>query len=265
MGYFHQGHLSLIRIARQKADVVVVSIFVNPFQFGPKEDFKSYPRDLDRDMKMALKEKVDFIFHPSEQEMYPKNYSTYVEVTELDKYLCGASRPGHFKGVVTVCTKLFNIIRPHFAVFGQKDAQQAFIIKRLVRDLNLNMEIIMGPIIREDDGLAMSSRNEYLNQEQREQAVCLYKSLKLAESLIKDQGERDPQRIINQMEGLINRLASQSEIDYISIVDTQNLKPVDRIQGELLIALAVWIGKARLIDNIILTTPEKADKTDIKE
>ena len=256
MGYFHDGHLSLMKIAREKADVVVVSIFVNPLQFGPREDIDRYPRDLEGDIHNAELSGVDIIFYPTEEEMYPEHYSTFVEVKELDRFLCGASRPGHFKGVVTVCSKLFNIVRPHFAVFGQKDAQQAFIMKRLVKDLNFGIEIIIAPIVREADGLAMSSRNAYLNAEQRAQAVCLFKSLRLAEELILVKKVKDPQEVISSMRNLINQIAPQGKIDYISIVDTKMLKPVDKmvdkLSGELLIALAVWIGKARLIDNVIV-------------
>ncbi len=252
MGYFHNGHLSLMKIARQKADTVVVSIFVNPLQFGPREDLDRYPRDLQGDIQSAELSGVDIIFCPNEEEMYPSDYSTFVEVKELDRFLCGASRPGHFRGVATVCTKLFNIVRPHLAVFGQKDAQQAFIIKRLVRDLNFDLEIVIAPIVREADGLAMSTRNTYLNTEERQQAVCLYKSLRLAEELILSRGVREAETVISNMRKLINEIAPQGKIDYISIVDTKNLKPVDKLSGELLIALAVWIGKARLIDNTIV-------------
>ena len=252
MGFFHKGHLSLMKIARRKADIVVVSNFVNPLQFGPAEDLNKYPQDIKRDTKLAESIGVDFMFIPSSEEMYPDNFSTYIEVKRLDKYLCGASRPGHFKGVVTVCSKLFNIVNPHFVVFGQKDAQQAFIIRRLIRDLNFNIELIIAPIVREADGLAMSSRNLYLDDKQRKEAICLYKSLKLAEKLIFVDGVRDTKKIIKNMEQFIKETVSSANIDYISIVDTKELKPIDKLSGEVLIALAVWIGKARLIDNTII-------------
>ena len=189
MGYFHEGHLSLFRIARKKGDILVVSIFINPIQFGPTEDFKSYPRDLERDKSLAEKEKVDVLFVPSEKDMYPEGYQTFVEVTKLTNHLCGLSRPGHFKGVTTVVAKLFNIVKPHIAFFGFKDYQQYLVIKRMVKDLNFSIEIVGCPIVREPDGLAMSSRNTYLTPEQRKSALSLFKGLKLAQEMI-DKGER---------------------------------------------------------------------------
>ncbi len=253
MGYLHEGHLSLFRIARKKSHILVVSIFVNPLQFGPSEDFKEYPRDLERDLKLCEKENVDIVFVPDEKEMYPDGFSTYVEVRNLDEELCGKFRPGHFRGVATVVLKLFNIVKPHLAVFGLKDAQQYFIIKRMVRDLNLGVEIIPGPTMREEDGLAMSSRNVYLNEEERKQALALYKSLMLAKNLI-ESGERDPNKIIKEMEELILDNAPLAKIQYIQIVDTKNLKPVNEMKGEVLVALAVFFGKTRLIDNVIIST-----------
>lgn len=250
MGYLHEGHLSLVRIARERSNVVVMSIFVNPTQFGPGEDFHSYPRDFNRDVKLAEKEGCDIIFYPTVEEMYPQGYATYVNVERLTEGLCGRSRPGHFRGVTTVVTKLFNIVKPHIAVFGQKDAQQAFVIKRMVRDLNFDIEIVVGPTIREKDGLAMSSRNTYLSERERKDALVLYQSLKLAQNLLSS-GERDPKKVVKEMEKLI-RTKKSALIDYISIVDSENLQEVERIEGEVLIALAVKIGKARLIDNIII-------------
>jgi len=252
MGYLHEGHLSLFRIARKKSHILVVSIFVNPLQFGPNEDFKEYPRDLERDLKLCEKENVDIVFVPNEKEMYPENFSTFVEVKNLDQELCGKFRPGHFRGVATVVLKLFNIVKPHLAVFGLKDAQQYFIIKRMVRDLNLDIQIIPGQTIRENDGLAMSSRNVYLNDEERKQASVLYKSLMLAKKLIED-GERKSQKIISEMEKFITENAPLSKIQYIQIVDTKELKPLEILEGEVLIALAVFFGKTRLIDNIIIS------------
>ncbi|HBF69599.1 MAG TPA: pantoate--beta-alanine ligase, partial [Thermotoga sp.] len=194
MGYLHEGHLSLVRRARDENDVVVVSIFVNPTQFGPNEDYERYPRDFERDRKLLEKENVDCIFHPSVEEMYPPDFSTYVEETKLSKNLCGRSRPGHFRGVCTVVTKLFNIVKPHRAYFGQKDAQQFRVLRRMVRDLNMDVEMIECPIVREPDGLAMSSRNVYLSPEERQQALSLYQSLKIAENLYLN-GERDAEKI----------------------------------------------------------------------
>lgn len=250
MGYLHQGHLSLIKRCKEKSDFVVVSIFVNPTQFGPDEDYNRYPRDFDRDKELLEKEGVDVIFYPDKKSMYPENYSTYVRVKGLTEVLCGRSRPGHFEGVTTVVTKLFNIVKPDVAVFGQKDAQQAFVIKRMVRDLNFDIEIDVAPIVREIDGLAMSSRNIYLSEEERREATILYESLKRAKELI-ERGERDARRIIKEMGRMISE-KPRARIDYISIVETENLREVEEIEGEVLIALAVWFGKARLIDNIII-------------
>ncbi len=253
MGYLHEGHLSLFRIARSKMDKLVVSIFVNPIQFGPNEDYAIYPRDEEGDIEKCRKEGVDVVFIPSLEEMYPEDFSTYVEVKGLDEELCGRYRPGHFRGVTTVVLKLFNIVKPNLAVFGLKDAQQYFIIKRMVRDLNLDIDIIPGPTVREKDGLAMSSRNVYLNTEERKQAIHLYRSLMLAKELI-EKGERNPKTIIEAMEKHLKENAPLGRIQYIQIVDTKRLKPVDRIEGEVLVALAVFFGKTRLIDNIIVST-----------
>ncbi|MFN3282706.1 MAG: pantoate--beta-alanine ligase [Pseudothermotoga sp.] len=250
MGYLHQGHLSLVRRSRAENDVTVVSIFVNPTQFGPNEDYKSYPRDLNRDLSMLEKEQVDFVFAPEVEEMYPKGYSTYVNEESLSRYLCGKSRPGHFRGVCTVVTKLFNIVKPHRAYFGQKDAQQFRVIRRMVRDLNMDVEVIECPIVREPDGLAMSSRNVYLSTQEREQALALNRALKLAESLHKS-GEKNASRIIEKMTDYLSTF-DKLKIDYIEIVDEESLEPVTRIDNKVIVALAVWIGKARLIDNVIL-------------
>ncbi|HEY8542109.1 MAG TPA: pantoate--beta-alanine ligase [Pseudothermotoga sp.] len=250
MGYLHQGHLSLVKRSKAENDITVVSIFVNPTQFGPNEDYTSYPRDLKRDLSMIEKEGVDFVFVPEVEEMYPKGYSTYVNEESLSKYLCGKSRPGHFRGVCTVVTKLFNIVKPHRAYFGQKDAQQFRIIRRMVRDLNMDVEVIECPIVREPDGLAMSSRNVYLSTQEREQAVALNKSLKMAESLYRS-GEKNASRII---EKILDYLSSfdKLKVDYVEIVDEESLEPVSQINKKVIVALAVWVGKARLIDNIIL-------------
>lgn len=250
MGYLHEGHLSLVRESVKENDVTVVSIFVNPIQFGPGEDFNRYPRDIERDKKLLEKEGVDYLFFPSNEEMYPAGYKTFVEVNELGKKLCGKSRPGHFKGVTTVVLKLFNIVQPDRAYFGQKDAQQAIIIKKMVQDLNMDVEIVVMPIVREEDGLAMSSRNVYLDEDERKNATVLYRSLKEAEKLIKG-GERDAEKIKNRMREIVMSYP-KAVIDYIEIVDTEELNPVNPIKGKVLIALAVYIGKARLIDNIIV-------------
>jgi len=250
MGYLHEGHLSLIRKARKENDLVVVSIFVNPIQFGPKEDFKRYPRDLKRDMKMAEEVGADLIFYPDAKDMYPDGFKTYVNVEELSDKLCGKFRPGHFKGVATVVAKLFNIVSPDIAYFGQKDAQQAIIIKRMVKDLNIPIKIKVLPIVREKDGLAMSSRNTYLNGKEREDALVLYQALNLAKDLIK-RGITDTDKIIKRMRQLIKK-KKNTKIDYIEIVEMDNLNPLKVISDNCLIALAVWIGKTRLIDNMII-------------
>lgn len=250
MGYLHEGHLSLIREARKNNDLVVISIFVNPAQFGPKEDYKRYPRDFRRDKRLAERAGVDVIFYPSTKEMYPDGYHTSVEVTDITERLCGKSRPGHFKGVTTVVTKLFNIVQPDVAYFGQKDAQQAIVIRRMVEDLNMDLKIKVMPIIREPDGLAMSSRNVYLSKKERLDARVLYESLNLAKKLIRS-GVDDTDKIKSRMKELINS-KRKARIDYISIVDIQNLKEVKRIKKVTLIALAARFGKTRLIDNVII-------------
>ena len=249
MGYLHEGHLSLVRTAKKHTDVVVMSIFVNPTQFGLGEDFDKYPRDFKRDEELARTAGVDVVFYPSVNEMYPEGYATFVNVENLSDTLCGSSRSGHFKGVATVVTKLFNIVKPEIAYFGQKDAQQAIILKKMAQDLNMDVDIRMLPTVREKDGLAMSSRNTYLSGEERSDSVCLYHSLKRAEDLI-DKGERDSRKVIKAMEDVIKEKKS-ARIDYISIVNTGNLKELKTLSGEALIALAVFIGKTRLIDNII--------------
>ncbi|MEO0276321.1 MAG: pantoate--beta-alanine ligase [candidate division WOR-3 bacterium] len=249
MGALHEGHLELIREARKKSDFLVVSIFVNPIQFGPKEDYKEYPRDEKGDIEKCEKEGVDIIFMPDVEDMYEKNFSTYVEVKNLTKTLCGKYRPGHFKGVTTVVTKLFNIVKPHLAFFGWKDAQQLIVIKKMVKDLNFDIEIIGIETVREKDGLAMSSRNVYLNEEERKEAPYLYKALLYGKELI-EKGERDARKVKEEIKKFINRNAPKGKIQYVEIVDIENLKPLRKIKGEIMIALAVFFGKARLIDNI---------------
>lgn len=250
MGFLHEGHMSLIRKARQDTDCVIVSIFVNPAQFGPKEDFRKYPRDLKNDLGLCEKVGADIIFTPKPKDMYPDSYSTYVDVERITRGLCGASRPGHFRGVATVVMKLFNITAPDIAYFGQKDCQQAVVIKKMAEDLNMNVRIKVMPVVREKDGLAMSSRNVYLNPEERVQARSIYKSLKLAKELF-DNGEKDAGKIINKMKRIVER-QPEAKIGYIKIVDTKNLSCIKKISGKALVAIAVWAGKTRLIDNIIL-------------
>jgi len=256
MGYLHEGHLRLIDIARQHSDFVVVSIFVNPTQFGPHEDFASYPRDFERDRKLCEARGADLIFAPEVSEMYPERSLITFQIEKLADRLCGARRPGHFNGVVLVVSKLFNIVRPDIAVFGQKDAQQLIIIKRLVQDLNFPVRIISAPTVREPDGLAMSSRNVYLSPTQRAQSTVLYRALQKAKALI-ESGERDAKRVIAEMERVI-ATASEAKIDYIEIVRVSDLQPIEKLDGLVLIALAVYFGKARLIDNIILDVSDRA-------
>ncbi len=250
MGYLHEGHLSLVKRARAEDESVVVSIFVNPTQFGPKEDFRDYPRDTERDLAMLEKEQTDVVFMPSAEEMYPPQYSSWVEVSKVTERLEGASRPAYFKGVTAVVAKLFNIVRPTRAYFGQKDAQQAIVIKKMVADLNMNLEVVTCPTVREPDGLAMSSRNTYLNPEQRQAAAVLYQSLKLAERMY-SQGERDTERIRREMIALIQE-QPLGNIDYVSIADVETLEELGTIRPPALVSLAVKIGKPRLIDNVVL-------------
>lgn len=249
MGFLHEGHLSLVKAAKSENDITVVSIFVNPTQFGPNEDYNNYPRDLERDLSMLKDMEVDYVFVPSVEEMYPDSFSTYVEEIKLSRFLCGASRPGHFRGVCTVVTKLFNIVKPTRAYFGQKDAQQFRVLRRMVRDLNMDVELVEMPIVREPDGLALSSRNTYLNDEERKEAVRLYKSLLRAKELI-ESGEKDVEIIKNEMKKILTHPLLR--IDYIEIVDEENLEPVEKIDRRVIIAIAVFVGRARLIDNMII-------------
>ncbi|UCH43816.1 MAG: pantoate--beta-alanine ligase [Dehalococcoidales bacterium] len=250
MGYLHEGHLSLVKQARSENPSVVASIFVNPTQFGPKEDFESYPRDTERDLAMLESAGTDVVFMPSARDMYPEPYHTWVEVDTITQRLEGASRPTHFRGVTTVCTKLFNIIKPDKAYFGQKDAQQAIVINRMVTDLNMNLKVVTCPTLREDDGLAMSSRNTYLNPEERKAAAILYQSLCLAQQLWAE-GEKDAERIRQEIRTLIQK-QPLANIDYISIADNETLEELDEIRLPALVSLAVKIGKPRLLDNIVL-------------
>ena len=249
MGYLHEGHKSLIDKAVKENDRVVVSVFVNPIQFGPTEDLASYPRDLERDAKLCEEAGANLIFHPEKEEMYFDDFSSFVEVQGVSKGLCGKSRPIHFRGVCTVVTKLFNIVKPDRAYFGQKDAQQLAVVKRMVRDLNMDIEIVGCPIIREEDGLAKSSRNTYLSAEERKAAVILSKSLKLCKEAI-EKGERDSKKIIDIITNNINT-EKLAKIDYVEIVDPLSIENIDKIENSALVAMAVYIGKTRLIDNFI--------------
>ena len=249
MGYLHEGHASLIEKSVRENDKTVVSVFVNPMQFGPKEDLASYPRDIDRDCTLCEKMGADLVFNPEPEEMYDDGFCSYVDMSILTEKLCGLSRPVHFRGVQTVVTKLFNIVTPDRAYFGQKDAQQLAIIKRMVKDLNMDIEIVGCPIIREADGLAKSSRNTYLNAEQRQAALILSKSLAKGKALIEN-GERDAARVIKEITDNINS-EPLAEIDYVKIVDALTMQCVERIENEILCAIAVKIGTTRLIDNFI--------------
>lgn len=251
MGFLHEGHLSLVQNARAENDVVVVSIFVNPTQFGPGEDFESYPRDLERDSALVAAAGCDLVFAPSPEEMYPQPYSTYVDVHGgLTDKLCGASRPGHFRGVATVVTKLFNLVKPNRAYFGQKDAQQVAVIEQMVRDMNQSVTIVPCPIVREADGLALSSRNTYLDETQRKEALVLSQSLLWAKDAI-DKGQRDAKTLIEGMVAIIET-APSAVIDYVSIVSAKTLEAVETLEGDILMAVAVKVGKPRLIDNMRL-------------
>ncbi len=250
MGYLHEGHVSLISKARAETDFVVVSIFVNPIQFGPKEDLKKYPRDFKRDSRICRENKVDLIFVPFSESIYGKDFCTYVKVEKMSETLCGLSRPEHFKGVTTVVAKLFNIVNPDVAYFGQKDAQQALIIKQMVKDLNMPVSIRTLPIIRDKDGLAMSSRNAYLSADQRKQALSIYDSLRLARRMNR-KGIKDAAKIKRAVKTRIKK-EKDTDIDYVDIVDPLSLERASRISGRSLLAIAVKIGRTRLIDNIIL-------------
>ena len=250
MGFLHEGHQSLIRKSASQNDRTVVSVFVNPIQFGPNEDLEAYPRDLNRDMQKVEEAGGNLIFNPEPAEMYPGHFTSFIDTTETTELLCGAVRPVHFRGVCTVVGKLFNIVCPDRAYFGQKDAQQLATVKRFVRDLNFPVEIVPCPIVREDDGLAKSSRNTYLNADERQAALILSKSLKLGKQAI-EAGERDAQKVIDIIRKNLET-EPLARIDYVEVVDFENIQRTARIQGEVLVAIAVYIGKTRLIDNFIV-------------
>lgn len=253
MGYFHHGHLSLMEEGRKLGDCLIISIYVNPTQFGPGEDLEKYPRDFESDGKLSEDVGVDVIFYPPDSEMYPEHYQTFVDVERVTNNLCGLSRPGHFRGVTTICAKLFNIVKPHVTVFGKKDFQQLVTIKRMVTDLNMDMDVVGMPTIREADGLAMSSRNTYLKEEERESALSLSRSLKLAKELY-DNGERNAGKIIDETKKFIEG-HPHTKIDYVNICDTTTMNDVEYLESEAVIALAVRVGAARLIDNYVFGEP----------
>ncbi len=250
MGYLHEGHKSLIDKAVEENDRVVVSVFVNPIQFGPSEDLASYPRDLQRDAKICEEAGASLVFHPADEEMYFDDFCTYVDMDDLTKGLCGKTRPTHFRGVCTVVSKLFHIVAPDRAYFGQKDAQQLTVIRRMVRDLNFDLEIVGCPIVREADGLAKSSRNTYLSEAERKAAVILHKGLTRGEEMLRA-GEKDAGKIVDTIKQIIES-EPLARIDYVEMVDWNTLKPVGKVDGEVLTAVAVYIGKTRLIDNFIV-------------
>jgi pantoate--beta-alanine ligase len=250
MGALHVGHISLVEAAVKDCDFVVVSVFVNPTQFGPGEDFENYPRPLEADLEICRQAGVDAVFAPTPAEMYPSDNLTWVTVKKLTEPLCGRSRPGHFRGVTTVCSKLFNIVAPDVAYFGQKDAQQAIAIKRMIADLNMPLEIVVCPTVREPNGLAVSSRNQYLSEQQREDAANIYKSLQTCRKLI-DAGTTETAAITAEMRKILQQIPS-AQIEYVSIVDAETLQSVEKITGKVLAAVAVKVGPARLIDNILV-------------
>jgi pantoate--beta-alanine ligase len=258
MGALHEGHLSLVREARRMCDVVVVTVFVNPTQFGPGEDFEHYPRDLTKDTALLTDYNVDYIFAPTVEEIYPKGFSTYVNVEGISEQLEGQSRPGHFRGVATVVTILLNTVRPDFAFFGQKDAQQALVIKRLVKDLAFDTEIVVLPIVREDSGLAISSRNLYLTPDEQNSATILHKALKQAKKAFKE-GERNAGRLADIIRSTVET-EPRARLDYVTIADAETLEKLDRLDDRpTLVALAAYVGKTRLIDNVILNKVKKKD------
>ncbi len=255
MGYFHQGHLSLMRRAREENDVVVVSLFVNPLQFGPREDLDIYPRDFQRDRQLAEEVGVDCIFFPSVEEMYPQPFLTKVVVGKITEVMCGKARPGHFEGVTTVVAKLFHIIPADRAYFGQKDAQQVRVIQKMVEDLNFDIDIRICPTVREEDGLAASSRNVYLSGEERERATLLYRSLERAQRVI-ERGERRAEAVEKSIREMLEGQPG-IDLEYVAVYNNIDLEPVEILQGEVLIALAAWVGGTRLIDNVLIRIDDK--------
>jgi len=251
MGYLHEGHVSLIKLAREKNDVVITTLFVNPTQFGPSEDFERYPRNFERDQEVADQAGTDVLFSPENDEMYPAGYATFVEIEGVSSMLEGRFRPTHFRGITTVVAKLLSITKPHEAVFGRKDAQQAFLVKKMVKDLNLDVQILVAPTVRERDGLALSSRNAYLTQDERSRATALYRSLQYAEKRV-SQGERSASRLRSEMAEILSA-SRPAKVDYVAFVNPESFKEVELLEPpSVLVALAVWFGSTRLIDNILI-------------
>ena len=252
MGYLHEGHLSLVDLIKQRCDFTILSIFVNPTQFGIGEDLEKYPRDLNRDLELCRDRGVDLVFAPENDEMYPPEYSTFVQEEEVGKGLCGVSRATHFRGVTTVCAKLFNLCSPDCVAFGQKDAQQVVVIKRMVRDLDFPIQVLVGPIVREPDGLAMSSRNQYLDPKQREGALVLYESMLAGRKIVEDKEVRNVERVKAEVMGILTG-SSVIRVNYVEIVDRSNMRPEREVQpGRSLIVVAAWLNEVRLIDNLAL-------------
>ncbi len=255
MGYLHEAHLSLMREGKKRADTLVVSVFVNPTQFGPQEDLGAYPRDFEQDKSFMQEVGVDLVFCPTDKGMYPDGYQTYLTVEEVTQTLCGRSRPTHFRGVVTVVTKLFHIVKPHVALFGKKDFQQLVVIRRMVKDLNLDIEIVGCPIVREPDGLAMSSRNKYLSPDERKEALALKKALDRARELYRN-GERSAQVLVGEAHRILG-LQPRIRADYVSLCDAGTLTDMETIKGETVLAIAAFVGNTRLLDNSVLTDLDK--------
>ena len=252
MGYLHDGHLSLIDLIRERSDILILSIFVNPTQFGVGEDLDKYPRDMERDLTLCRERKVDYIFAPQTDEIYPEGASTYVSEEGVSQGLCGEARPTHFKGVTTICAKLFNLVRPAYVALGQKDAQQVVVLKRMIRDLHFPIELVIGPTLREPDGLAMSSRNSYLNDRQREDALLIYQALKAGKQLVYEKGIRNVDRVKAELMTTL-RSGSFIRINYAEVVDREDMQPEKEIElGRSLLVIAVWVDNIRLIDNMLL-------------
>lgn len=252
MGYLHDGHMSLVDLMRDRADVVILSIFVNPTQFGVGEDLEKYPRDLNRDLELCGNRQVDLVFAPEDSQMYPSDYSTFVSEEDVGKGLCGQARPTHFRGVTTVCAKLFNLCLPDFVALGQKDAQQVVVLKKMITDLNFPIEVVVGPIVREPDGLAMSSRNEYLQPRQREGASCLFRSMQAAKLLVEEKGVTNVERVKSEVMSVLSQ-NSLVRVNYVEVVDRETMQPEREVEsGRSLVVVAAWLNEVRLIDNLAL-------------
>ena len=252
MGYLHEGHMSLVDLMRDRADVVILSIFVNPTQFGVGEDLEKYPRDLNRDLELCGNRQVDLVFAPEDSQMYPSGYSTFVSEEDVGKGLCGQARPTHFRGVTTVCAKLFNLCLPDFVALGQKDAQQVVVLKKMITDLNFPIEVVVGPIVREPDGLAMSSRNEYLQPRQREGASCLFRSMQAAKLLVEEKGVTNVERVKSEVMSVLSQ-NSLVRVNYVEVVDRETMQPEREVEsGRSLVVVAAWLNEVRLIDNLAL-------------